>query len=1160
MLGLGETDEEVLNALKDLRKIDVDVVTFGQYMRPTKKHMKVEEYVHPSKFDHWAEVAKGLGFQYVASGPLVRSSYKAGEFFIKNWSDIEKWEPILRDSQPNKAKVKMVIKPIVRLSTAHPIEVISVCLLIACYCYVSLLHFMLLESRPGPDTPVTEDPAPFSAMIQGDKIIKLQDEIFQDSSNIVFQSDLKLFVKRVVVDVPAPSFRSKAATLQILQTAQSLESEIFSTRVKNNQSFYGFQQLCYKVPSSNDCLYVSPLAASKYTLSVGDDNSSLKSMLESISDGFSVDKKFPGSEPLVFTFVLDQSNASNVEISNAWSEKIDHLKLRDLQSSKVEVAAEPGHSDGIFGSFREFIEGSTLSEMVVVCLSLSLMYATFVSLFRNMRKIGSHFSLGFAVLLNGVLSLSVSLYCVRFMNVSMTLIQLCEALPLLVVTIGFEKHFLLTRAILEARGSTDEQILRAVADVSPAMLRNCFIEIGFMVLGSLAGVHPSLKDFALLAAFILFFDCFGLFTFYLAILSVKLELRKMRKEAPWSKETPVSETTFMFDKVGDFLSSKSKLPIILAFIVAQATLESSLHKPVSNVLLPIFELIKLSASDAEFRTAVVNVGASRIYYPKKQTYSEKNHIIGTLLSGFDDNDFTMAIIITISLALLLTKYMRWSGLADESRPTPNSPKSTAAQIPKSVDETKVPASVATIPVATVSANPSAAKLVKPSLPESIADPILERLKSDPLSVSDEEIALLVGKGKVAFHALEKVLKDNSRAVQVRRIALSQEIGVDVSASSLPVLHYDYDKVHGVCCENVIGYMPIPVGVAGPLVVNGNPLYIPMATTEGCLVASTSRGCKAINAGGGARTVLTGDGMTRGPVVQFSSAFHANECKNWIEGVGRPTIEAEFSSTSRFAKIQSIKVRLAGRLMFIRFSVFTGDAMGMNMISKGVEKALDAIKAAFPDMSIIAISGNYCTDKKPAAINWIEGRGKSVVADAIIPGKVVREVLKTTVSAIVELNISKNLIGSAMAGSIGGFNAHAANILTAMYIATGQDPAQNVESSNCMTLMEAVNGGEDLYISCTMPSIEVGTVGGGTGLGPQAACLKMLGVQGPSRDAPGANAQKLAQVIASAVMAGELSLCSALAAGHLVKSHMVHNRSKPTESTPAEPIVGSCIKS
>jgi len=122
--------------------------------------------------------------------------------------------------------------------------------------------------------------------------------------------------------------------------------------------------------------------------------------------------------------------------------------------------------------------------------------------------------------------------------------------------------------------------------------------------------------------------------------------------------------------------------------------------------------------------------------------------------------------------------------------------------------------------------------------------------------------------------------------------------------------------------------------------------------------------------------------------------------------------------------------------------------------------------------VLNFSGNFCSDKKPAAVNWIEGRGKSVVCEAIIKEEVVRKVLKTNVANLVELNMLKNLTGSAMAGALGGFNAHASNIVTAVYIATGQDPAQNVESSHCITMMEAVNGGKDLHISVTMPSIEV----------------------------------------------------------------------------------------
>jgi len=249
---------------------------------------------------------------------------------------------------------------------------------------------------------------------------------------------------------------------------------------------------------------------------------------------------------------------------------------------------------------------------------------------------------------------------------------------------------------------------------------------------------------------------------------------------------------------------------------------------------------------------------------------------------------------------------------------------------------------------------------------------------------------------------------------------------------------------------------LALGVAGPLMIDGQNYFLPMATTEGVLVASTSRGCKAINAGGGAVTVLTGDGMTRGPCIGFQTVSRAGAAKVWLDSDdGQRMMKNAFNSTSRFARLQQMKTALAGTYVYIRFKTTTGDAMGMNMISKGVEHALNvmATEANFDDMQIISVSGNYCTDKKPAAINWIDGRGKSVVAEAIIPGDVVKSTLKTDVDSLVELNTSKNLIGSAMAGSIGGFNAHAANIVTAMFLATGQDPAQNVESSNCITVMK-----------------------------------------------------------------------------------------------------------
>eukprot|EP00696_Hemimastix_kukwesjijk_P005823 gnl/Hemi2/17365_TR5768_c0_g1_i1.p1 gnl/Hemi2/17365_TR5768_c0_g1~~gnl/Hemi2/17365_TR5768_c0_g1_i1.p1 ORF type:complete len:252 (+),score=23.61 gnl/Hemi2/17365_TR5768_c0_g1_i1:80-757(+) len=191
----------------------------------------------------------------------------------------------------------------------------------------------------------------------------------------------------------------------------------------------------------------------------------------------------------------------------------------------------------------------------------------------------------------------------------------------------------------------------------------------------------------------------------------------------------------------------------------------------------------------------------------------------------------------------------------------------------------------------------------------------------------------------------------------------------------------------------------------------------------------------------------------------------------------------------------------------------------------------------------------CTDKKPAAINWILGRGKSIVVEAVVPESVVKSVLKSNVHEMIETNKQKNHIGSAMAGSIGGYNAHAANIVTAVYLATGQDPAQNVESSNCITIMELAEDGKSLHVSVTMPSVEVGTVGGGTHLPAQAGCLDICGVRGAAKgpdSQPGDNSRKFAQIVGSAVLAGELSLIAALAANHLVNSHMQHNRKQPTE--------------
>ncbi|RNF03798.1 hydroxymethylglutaryl CoA reductase [Trypanosoma conorhini] len=413
-------------------------------------------------------------------------------------------------------------------------------------------------------------------------------------------------------------------------------------------------------------------------------------------------------------------------------------------------------------------------------------------------------------------------------------------------------------------------------------------------------------------------------------------------------------------------------------------------------------------------------------------------------------------------------------------------------------------------------------------------------------LTNAELVDAVNSRKIHFYGLEQALQPNyKRAIEVRRevvsrVAFQQPDGEKKESAlhSIPFENYDWDRVVGHNCENIIGYVPIPLGIAGPILMDGKEYPIPMATTEGALVASTHRGARSITKSGGCNTLVLGEGMTRAPVVELPSLVEAGRLHKYCNE-NFSTLKEAFESTTRFGKLNSLKCVLAGRKAYLRFRATTGDAMGMNMITKGVDRAMSLLQQQFPSMRVIALSGNYCTDKKPSAVNWIEGRGKSVVAEATVLADVVEETLKCTVDSLVSLNVDKNLVGSAMAGSVGGFNAQAANAVAAIFLATGQDPAQVVESSTCLTSMSKV--GNDLLITVTMPSIEVGTVGGGTGLVAQRGCLELMGCGGSSKETPGENARLLSRVVAAGVLAAELSLMSGLAAGHLLGAHMRLNR-------------------
>lgn len=798
------------------------------------------------------------------------------------------------------------------------------------------------------------------------------------------------------------------------------------------------------------------------------------------------------------------------------------------------------------------------------------MHLTFVSLFLSMRRMGSNFWLATTVLFSSLFAFLFGLTVTTKLGVPITMVLLSEGLPFLVVTIGFEKPIILTKAVLSASlnsrrpGRNSRMTIRnavqvAVKEKGFDIVKDYCIEIAILTAGAASGVQGGLRQFCFLAAWILVFDCLLLFTFYTAILSIKLEINRIKRHVTLRKaleEDGVSrrvaenvassnewprfdtdggttrtrsihtETAVFGKKVGDSSVPKFKVLMVSGFLIinilnlctipfrtGHRNTAISKVSGLPNVLTPFpmdpfkvaengLEVLFASAKDRGMSTVVTVLPPIKyeLGYPSAQYSASEDaatslfdveytdqlldavggKVIEGVLKSLEDPILSKWIIVALTMSLVLNGYLfnaaRWTIKDPQGseqvdldganpRQTANHTVPDTSYANNNHNETSHGNGVLAEPKPAKNREATEGGAVRT---QAEREQMLRDKKAPHLE--DDELVELSLRGKIPGYALEKTLEDQSlmsrlasltRAVKIRRSVLSRTSMTSTSASlledsKLPYENYNYENVHGACCENVIGYMPLPLGVAGPLTIDGRNYFLPMATTEGVLVASTSRGCKAINAGGGAITVLTGDGMTRGPCVGFETLARAGAAKIWLDSdEGQREMKKAFNSTSRFARLQSMKTALAGTYLYIRFKTTTGDAMGMNMISKGVENALNVMmtESGFDDMSIISVSGNFCTDKKPAAINWIDGRGKSVVAEAIIPGDVVRNVLKSDVNALVELNISKNLIGSAMAGSIGGFNAHAANIVSAMFLATGQDPAQVVESANCITIMK-----------------------------------------------------------------------------------------------------------
>jgi hydroxymethylglutaryl-CoA reductase (NADPH) len=373
------------------------------------------------------------------------------------------------------------------------------------------------------------------------------------------------------------------------------------------------------------------------------------------------------------------------------------------------------------------------------------------------------------------------------------------------------------------------------------------------------------------------------------------------------------------------------------------------------------------------------------------------------------------------------------------------------------------------------------------------------------------------------------------AQQMRAEFVKERTGVELEH----VTNYSFDpSVLSGNVEQFLGVAQVPIGLAGPLLVNGEDaqgeFYVPLATAEGTLVASYNRGMRLLYESGGVTTAILDDRMQRAPSFLFASAREARAFGEWLrENFDRIKEVAE--STTRSGKLIEIEQYSASRMLFTRFDYTTGDAAGQNLTGKATQAACHWIKDQYPGIEHYFLESNFATDKKSSQVNMLRTRGKRVVAEAVIPSDVIERVMRSNTELMFRARQVSNL-GGFMAG-VNNNGAHSANGITAMFIATGQDAANVAESSAALIHAELRPNG-DYYYSVTIPSLIVATYGGGTGLATQRECLELLGCYGSGK------VRKFAEIVAATVLCGELSLGSAIVAEEWVEAHDLYGRNRP----------------
>lgn len=339
------------------------------------------------------------------------------------------------------------------------------------------------------------------------------------------------------------------------------------------------------------------------------------------------------------------------------------------------------------------------------------------------------------------------------------------------------------------------------------------------------------------------------------------------------------------------------------------------------------------------------------------------------------------------------------------------------------------------------------------------------------------------------------------------------------------------------CEHFLGVAQVPLGIAGPIQINGEhargEFLVPMATSEGTLVASYNRGIKVINLSGGVRCTVVGDAMQRAPVFVFEDARAGREFVAWVTEQF-PRIKEEAEATSSVARLQYIDPYQSNKFVFLRFNYSTGDAAGQNMVGRATFAACSWILDHYAGIAHFYLESNFATDKKASQINVMRTRGKRVTAEVTVPRDVLIQQMRVEPESLVYHHGVAN-VGAFISGANNN-GAHSANGITALFIATGQDVA-NVSESSAAVLYAELTPARDMYLSITIPSLIIATHGGGTGLPTQSECLAMLGCRGKGK------VEKLAEIIAGVVLAGEISLASAISSSDWVSSHERYGRNR-----------------